>query len=744
MTSRKRFGRIRKAAGISLAVLLALPVLGLLLLLTRPVREQALDIVLSRLRDDLPGRLSIAHADWPSPGVLRLDDVTWTVGRDTLLAIEAARLDVELAALLRRDLHVRELTIDCGLIDLPAMRRARGYVPPEEGSEPRGVPYLRAGALPPLPSLAVDACQLSCARLVTSEANAVSGIAIGGGLELRHEREPRLHLACSGRDAVGAWELVSFDVTWAPAEGTYVGNGFFRLADAPSINMDLQGQGHRSFRLELAVGDGAAPDADSRLVADGRLDGGGDSPRTLDLNGTFVAPDLGALTALPHLTAVDGSFDLVSVWDRDGPRAELELALAANTWLDGAQVSASYGAGRVRIDTLTVSASGLRLSGAADMAEGDVDARAQFDATGPEWLRILRPDLQAPDSLMATAELRCTGPLDAPSLTARMLAGARFGDTRLERLAADLDVDTGWRAGRLDWSLATLGLQVANAVQMTRDDRGITLRMTPVDVSRGEVPTLGEPDGRIRVTFADSTVTADGLRITGALGEISLHGVRNPRGADAKIAAAWPEPPAALALILPDATLDVLRAGWAEGAPWSIDLDARLGGPGRNPGELVAGARFRLPGPRHLRGLPDAPLSIDDLGPLEGKLHLEGVAPSLHAELDLSETDWIETGLAAVRFAGDTIEVDTLHLAAIGIEAAGRGRMRDKRLDGEATLSMPDASALARLPVPAQVAEAEARAHLTARISGTLDRPELEAWIEGAYNDTALSLRHFL
>jgi len=738
LAARKRFGRIRKFAGIAFAVLLALPVLGLFLLLARPAREQVLDIVLSRLRDDLPGRLIAERADWPRPGVLRLDELTWTVGRDTLLVVETARLDIDLMALMRRDLHVRELTIDCGRIDLPAMRRIREDAPEKIAEGSRGLPYLRSGALPPVPSLAVDAFQLTCERMVATETSTVARIASVGGLELRHEREPRLHLTGSGRDETGSWDLESFDVTWAPAESVYTGGGLFHMTDAPVMKLDIQGRGPRTFRLELAAADGSALNAGPGLTAEGRLGGGDAAPRTLDLEGTFMLPDLATFTGLAHLSPVEGVFGVSSVWDRGGPRAELDLSLVANPWLEGARLRASYGTGRVRVDSLTVALSGLRMLSAADIADGAIDARARIDATGTAWLRILRPDLQAPDSLTATFELHCTGPLDAPSLAAGLIADARFGETRLERLDADLDVDAGWRAGHLDWSLAALGLEAAGAAEMSRDEGGLTIRLTPVDVACGSRTALDDLDGRLRYTFDDSTLTAAGLRISGALGDLTLDGVRSPYGAEAHVAAAWPVPPSALALVLPDTTLDGLRAGWAQDAPWSIDLDASLGGPGHEPGELVADARLRLPGPRQLRGLLDAPLTVDDLGPLEGTLHIDGVLSSLQAVLDLSPTDWIETGLAAVRIAGDTVEVDSLHLAAIGLEAMGRGWLRDQRLDGEATLSMPDASALARLPVSAHVAGAETQAHLTVRFSGVVDRPELEGWLEGAYRDTAL------
>ena len=135
-----------------------------------------------------------------------MDGLLWTLDGDTLLALDRARLDLDLPALLRRDLHVRRVEADVRLADVPALNAATtgdGAVEPETSGG--GVPWLRDGALAPLPSAAVDSIAITCRRLVAAPGRIVVDASATGGLDLRRDHDPRLVLNAAARDAGDAW-----------------------------------------------------------------------------------------------------------------------------------------------------------------------------------------------------------------------------------------------------------------------------------------------------------------------------------------------------------------------------------------------------------------------------------------------------------------------------------------------------------------------------------------------------------
>lgn len=722
-----------------------MPLIATLLFLTRPVREEVLGAAAARLRDTLPGRLTIGRATWPSPGGVEIEALLWTLDGDTLLDVGRTRLDVDLPALVHRDLHVRRMEADIRLVDLPAIRTAvAGNAPPPDEVAAGGIPWLRTGALAPLPSAALDSLAVSGRRLITAPGAAVLDLVLSGGVELRHDHEPRLRLDATARDAASTWALDALTLDWAPADGVYAGDGHLRAGDVPPLRFALSGAGPDAFRLELdTVGLGADGPG---LIADGVLSGDGGTARRLELTGAFRTPgadDLagwGLVAAPPPLAPARGAFTLSTLWAEDGPEAELDLSLSPDALQNGAHLRAAYAAGRVRVDTLTIDAPGLRIAGGGSATEDTVTASVHVELDGLDWLRPFAPALAdpaaaLPESLSATLNLRLAGLLPAPAMTATLSGGARRDRFRLDCLSADVAVDSGWRTGRLDWSALAHGLGVAGTARLEWDDSQLRAFMPPLSVALGEAVAIPGPEAALGYAFADARLELEGLHIEGAIGRHALDAEWDGSGGRIAMSSAWPRPPEALSLVLADSMLARLAPLWDGDAAWTMTSDLRYG---TNDGDIQADVSLLLPGPDRLATLAPKPPHVDDLGSLRADLTVRGVVTDLRTELDLSRTDWIDTGHAVAHVRGDTLILQDAVLSALGLDLHAVGALLGEGLAGSAELVVPDASLLARFDLPLDSPELSARLSLDA--AGTRTRPEIDVRLDGDYRDARIKV----
>ncbi len=133
----------------------------LLTLVLPPGRESMLRTALGLASDRLPGELELSSVDWPRPGKLRLEGLRWIDAGDTLLVVDELDLDLDLRALSRRRLHLRDLTLGGLELDLPSLQ-TRLATEPEAGSPNQRRPFRLDpdSLLIGLPDLAVDALHI--------------------------------------------------------------------------------------------------------------------------------------------------------------------------------------------------------------------------------------------------------------------------------------------------------------------------------------------------------------------------------------------------------------------------------------------------------------------------------------------------------------------------------------------------------------------------------------------------------
>lgn len=626
--------RILRISLITLLALLALPLVLMVLVHLRPAREQTLDFTLARLGRNLAGTLSVGRGTWPTPESIELYDVLWTDGADTLLVMYHLRLDLDVRDLVRGDISVRELTADCGLVNVPLLQRNLAADPTRPPSaDKRSSRFLRPGALPPLPSISVTKAAFQCERLIPGPGREIRDTAIYGGIELRRDHEPELQLDLAARDAADAWRLEETSLQWAPAQSLYSGEGLLQSNLVEPVRFQLRNAADRMF--ELIVSTGELPPASSAIYVTitglpGRRE---DLVRTLVLDGRFHAPGtvdslrwpgladkLDQLEKLPALTSLDGTLAADLSWGEDGPEGDLLVALDTNAWCDIAKLNLSYSEGTARLDTLSVSAPGLGLEAAAQTTAGGV-------------------------------------------------------------------------SGRATWSLSRQGLSAEGALDLEYAADILTVRTTPLHIALASEPGTDDirrlaRDGGVRFDPKQQSATLTNVRLTGAFGEISLVGRWRAEGMDLNADITWPQAPTALSLLPANPTLTRLNERWREGAPWSIHLQAT-----GTPDSLSATANLRLPGPYHvvadslLPGLAEWKETI-------GTAVVNYAAQQAKITLDLSPTPWLESCRAIVRTSQTGSTLEDLQASILGIDLKATGSLEGESMSGRLRADIPDLAPL--------------------------------------------------
>ncbi len=211
---------LRLAARVALGLVALVLVVVAVVLLLAPARRALLDRGLDLAADALPGELTVARADWPRLGSLALDGVIWTDGADTLARADTLRLDLDLGDLLGRELTIRRVLVAGLAADVPAITAHLAAVadtgmagttaPADTAAAPLPVPFLHQGAVPPLPSLAVERLALRRVDILAAADRPVHLDSLTAALDLRRDHDPRLRLGLRGRPLpeVGvAWRL---------------------------------------------------------------------------------------------------------------------------------------------------------------------------------------------------------------------------------------------------------------------------------------------------------------------------------------------------------------------------------------------------------------------------------------------------------------------------------------------------------------------------------------------------------
>jgi hypothetical protein len=170
----------------------------------------------------LPGHLTVASADWPSLDHLILEDVIWVAGSatapgDTLADLAGLDLILDLDALKEKDARVESLHLEVRSLDIPAIALATATATEDIAAEasadslssasvPAGIPYLRSGSLPGLPSTALSKVELEVAHIRMTPDLTVRDLVFQGDFEGRYDQQ-----AGVGVHHIGARFLVTVE-----------------------------------------------------------------------------------------------------------------------------------------------------------------------------------------------------------------------------------------------------------------------------------------------------------------------------------------------------------------------------------------------------------------------------------------------------------------------------------------------------------------------------------------------------
>lgn len=272
---RWRSWRRRTRAGVVLLlVIVAAPLLAALLLSMGSVRSGLLSWGAGRAARSLPGDLAWSRLEWPAPGRIELQDVLWSDDGDTVAYVGAGVLEWAYADLRRKQLDLRTVELMTLRLDVPRLQSLLPPTKPGAADSTVGAPAFPApGSVPELPGVGLQRLVLADAAVRADSISTFRVDSLGGHLELRAGREPRVRLAWSGvrdepRRFVSARGGVGFEPKSRRAEG--------------DVEVAVPGAG--SFRLQFAP---AGIDS-TRLALQGELAAG----ENLHLTGTLHLPDL--------------------------------------------------------------------------------------------------------------------------------------------------------------------------------------------------------------------------------------------------------------------------------------------------------------------------------------------------------------------------------------------------------------------------------------------------------------------
>ncbi len=349
-------GKKRLWPRILLAILGLIALLLLVLLLavaTPPGRESVLGLALGHASDRLPGELEVSGADWPRPGRLRLEMLRWIDEGDTLLVVGRLDLDLDIRALTKRRLHLRDLTLHGLKLDLPLLQ-VRLATKSEVESPEISEPFLLDpdSLLIGLPDLAVDALHIEGQSLRLAPELELVDVLVHATARIATDGLGQLHLdSLRLAESTELWSLEQGHLTVELKPFAFQGQIGARLRRL-SAQLEFNGVLEDSVRLSLSpllldtlttkISDlptgklVLSPDLKSLHWSDlgirgllGDLDCSGSlsagTALQLDLQGRWPRSPLPGLRALLPDSLAPERF--VKVWPDDAPSLDANLAL---------------------------------------------------------------------------------------------------------------------------------------------------------------------------------------------------------------------------------------------------------------------------------------------------------------------------------------------------------------------------------------------------------------------------------
>jgi hypothetical protein len=715
--------RVAKGAAITVAAVVAVAILAVLALTAPPLQDLVFTRLLNRASASLPGELAAEDLSWRFPAVIEGRGLLWADKGDTLASAERLRVSASILPLLWRDIKVHELGLSGLNADIPAIGARFPADTASAGEQAESEPvkrFPREGSLKGVPSLAVDRLQLEAEHLRLTEGLVIYGLELSGGVDLRHERQPRAALeglALNARrvpDSEGTGDgreterrqtgggarldTAAFEVDLATGSVMGAAGGYLS-ADLPFV-LTIVPEGQDTFRLLLVRRSGESPPESPGLSLrcklarfEGYVGGlkceavartpGVEELAEIDLTASRFEglPPLEGLTLL-----MQGGLEFHS-----GFAAEVQMDVEKNSWIEGGNLHLAYRDGNTSIEDLSLELPDLQANVQAWLRPDSLTLQAALHSTGTRWLEALRPGARGLDDLSAGFFAQVDGPRSGPKVKAGLELSARKGNFVLDRLS--LSADSPGTAGapvELELRAEAAGLRLSGSASVSPpsgESSELVAELSPFvlqDTSEAGRRPSSARDCLFLYGPEAGEARLEGFRLTGAHGDVFLD------------AAAYKEDSGATR---------VRSAG-------SISLNTA----------------------RILSGVAPEDALIDDLGPVRGDYKFRGVSGGsgfdFDASLDLGETEWIDRGLARVRRSGGRIDIDSLAVEVEGLDLKAAGSVENEVWDMGARLSVADARLLRRL-YPSATAGVELSLSGSADLSGTLESPHVRASLDG-------------
>lgn len=718
----------RATVGISIALIaiVGLLLLAILFFSLPPVQDWLLAKSLDKAVAGIPGVLSVRDASWRFPATIRADGLLWRDGADTLLAATRLRLSAGVFPLIRRDVRISEFSIEDLRVDVPAIQARLGTAGADTvvaQGPPEGRRFPRQGSLRGVPSVAIEQLRVTSSYLYIAEGVSLTEFDIGGGLDFRYGKEPRVRLERLTLRAEGdrlslkdpGLDSAAFDIDIS--KGAIVGTASGQISQDIPFVLNIVPDGLDAFRLLLTHHQGEAPPEHRGVLISGKLIRLNGAVAALQYEALLKTPGSRDLSSMPplagrfeNLPALEGL--LVAsrgvVEFQNGFAALIEADINKNSWIEGGGLKLAYRAGSLAIDSLSLSLPDLDAQAQAWLTPDSLIAEAAIHATGTRWIDIFRPEADIADSLTAGLFAIIEGARTSPRIQSSLELSARKGDFVLDRLSLrGVSPGEPGRPMELKLSVEAKEMTLATSAELELPSEGareLSVSLTPIVIQDISGPNEGgigvglDTPGKCTIKYDHDKgdLRADGLRVTGALGDLLL------------------------------------------------DASARRGEHGDFA--LESAGKLSLQTQRILSSRLPSEARFDDLGPIRGAFRLGarsgGAGADLDLSLDLSSTDWIDSGYGKLAKRGDRIEIDTLAVDFEGLDLALAGSVTGDVWDVGASMNLADSRLLKRL-LPSLDEDVVASLSGRADFSGTLRSPRLNASLAGGFETSGYQVPAF-
>jgi TamB, inner membrane protein subunit of TAM complex len=720
-------------------------VLVLVVVFTLPATRQGiLKIALGQAHRFLPGELTVQKVLWPKLGRLQFQGLVWRVAAtdslprssvgDTLAQITDLVIEFDLKSLRQHDLLVREVSLEAGPVDVPAITALfpAGEPPAGESDPSTSSPFIRPGEFSLAPSLGLQAMQIHVHDVRVSETFALSDATLGGELELRlgHEAALRLehgsaHLEMQQDELVVLKaDSLSLDLKLnADKQEFLLGDFSIQVPDAgpPAISetwrqselVTLQFHGHGQW-TDKGLG--------VSLVGDGRLPGA-DHLRSI-LPADFPQEIGGPLLGRFELDAT------VADLSTPEPIGRARLDFSETSWLDSFVLEATIDQEKAMVETFNLIALAPWLAAPDSLPRASMgDTLVQVSNLD---LELDMPALREHDFLIREVSL-AAGPVNIPAIAGLFPAGdssAAESDTAVSSSALPSNEIP---------KIPSIFLQEMQLhVRNVRVDETLTVTEAglagKVELRAGHDSFVHLGEGFFQVEIQQNellVINADSLGLDLAVNrdkrEFLLDHLmlRVPEAGPPAVLDAWRQS-------------DMVRVQFhGSGSYTETGMSVTLVGDGE------------LPGVDHLRPVLPADFPQESAGPLIGDFELEATIsdfsapePNGRVRVDFSRTAWLEGLVLAAEMDHGLVTVDTLNLNAFGARLVASGSVDTSQVDMRLEAGLDDPTLLHLFGGP-ELANADAGLDMRAEIRGEWPIPGIDLDLTGFARTADMDLPAF-